>query len=286
MKRKIMSMLALSSALLLSGCVEPETVYVDVLVDNPQVVKELEEANKVIDEKTAIISELNSELNILKRDVCFRYDCVVINPMNKQKLNWTLYTLPNINNIWTGYNEELNWSYPVNANQFDLVDNIYMDKYSGVSDNLALMKAMYNTDANLLSWEQKDLSVVLNLITPPKENFALVITGYIVPEENGRYVFSLSGDDTFDFFLDNKLLISHYGRQFLQSDGTNTASVDLVKGVAYPIQIRVYDIGYGNAGLRFKWQRPSTLDNNWYIYYNELYSSIDAYPDPFVIQKD
>ncbi|MDB2672877.1 BspA family leucine-rich repeat surface protein, partial [Flavobacteriaceae bacterium] len=109
--------------------------------------------------------------------------------------------------------------------------------------------------------------------TAPKWNsswYAWRFNGYFVPKETGTYNFQLQSDDKSDLMIDGNVVAYNYNGNY-----STTASLDVVAGKSYSIQVR-YMQGVGGANLYLKWQLPSESD---YAYHPEELSSQEAQSD-------
>jgi len=123
----------------------------------------------------------------------------------------------------------------------------------------------------LLNWTQSSLLSNVGILIPNGgERFALVASGFFVPEETGTYTFTCEGDDAVDLFINNVNVASHYGAHGTNNLGTHTGSINLVAGTSYTFRARQQENG-GGEGLRVYWRRPSET-SGWNIYTSELSS--------------
>lgn len=123
----------------------------------------------------------------------------------------------------------------------------------------------------LLNWTQSSfLSNVGILIPNGGDRFALMVSGFFIPQETGTYTFTCEGDDAVDLFINNVNVANHYGAHGTNNLGTHIGSINLVAGIPYTFRARQQENG-GGEGLRVYWRRPSET-TGWNIYTSELSS--------------
>ena len=83
----------------------------------------------------------------------------------------------------------------------------------------------------------------------PHNNFSIIWTGRFVPEKTGVYKFVLKSDDGSRLFLDNKLIIDHWG---VHAAFEKWGEMHLEKGKEIPLRIEYNDLG-GDASIMFGW---------------------------------
>lgn len=81
----------------------------------------------------------------------------------------------------------------------------------------------------------------------PTDNFSARWTGYFTPATDGTYAFSISGDDGFRLFVDDKPLIEQW--QY-QGETLVTKKLPLVSGHHYKIRLEYFE-GTGQASIGF-----------------------------------
>lgn len=81
-------------------------------------------------------------------------------------------------------------------------------------------------------------------------DFVAVWQGFVEVKERANYVFSLAGDDGFNFYLNNKKELT--ANAFNPSMEFNTAAIELEPGIKYPLKIEFWDSGSTGA-LSLKW---------------------------------
>ena len=84
----------------------------------------------------------------------------------------------------------------------------------------------------------------------------MVVDGYFIPNESGEYQFSVEGDDAVDFSVNGNIIVSNYGIKAYLPVGTHTGKINLTKGVAYTIRVRMQD-GTNDQALFLFWRRPN-----------------------------
>jgi streptogramin lyase len=121
----------------------------------------------------------------------------------------------------------------------------------------------------LLNWTQSSFLSSVGIQIPNRgERFALVASGFFVPEESGTYTFTCEGDDAVDLFINNVNVVNHYGIHGIYPLGTHTGTINLVAGTKYVFRARQQE-NDGAEGLRVYWRRPSETIG-WNIYTSEL----------------
>jgi len=104
------------------------------------------------------------------------------------------------------------------------------------------------------------------------DRFAIQVSGFFIPSENGTYTFTCEGDDAVDLFIDGINVANHYGGHPVAPLGTNTGTINLVKGTKYTFRARMQD-NDDFEGLRVLWRKPSEISSSgWNIYTDELSS--------------
>ncbi len=91
------------------------------------------------------------------------------------------------------------------------------------------------------------------------EEFAVHITGYILPPKSGVYTFRTDSDDGSWLLINGKEIVNNSWRHPMRAV---TGRVRLRQGVLYKIDVWMYEHG-GYAGLRFYWSYPS--EKKWRV---------------------
>jgi hypothetical protein len=87
-------------------------------------------------------------------------------------------------------------------------------------------------------------------------SFAWEVTGFLIINEPGDYVFNTRSDDGNELQINGQVLTSFYGGRGVPSTGDVSSTISLVKG-AYPFQYRMQQ-GIGGAGAQVRWQKPGS----------------------------
>jgi len=98
-------------------------------------------------------------------------------------------------------------------------------------------------------------------VNPPnrmtmKTNFSARWTGILNVPESGKYLLSLTGDDGYRLFIDNKLIIDMWQNQPLT---TSQKEIEMVGGKTYDIKIEYYQAG-GDGVIKFEYALDRDLD--------------------------
>ncbi|MBN2520790.1 MAG: DUF4982 domain-containing protein [Bacteroidales bacterium] len=83
----------------------------------------------------------------------------------------------------------------------------------------------------------------------PNDNFSAIWTGRFIPEKTGKYKFILKSDDGSKFYLDNELIIDHWG---MHAAWEKSNEVFLEAGKEKLIKIEYNEFG-GEASIFFGW---------------------------------
>ena len=81
------------------------------------------------------------------------------------------------------------------------------------------------------------------------QEFSARWTGFLTPNESGKYQLGFKGDDGFRVWFDGKLLVEDWNKK---GASTKTASVELEKGHPYPIKVEYFQ-NRGSAVARLIW---------------------------------
>lgn len=81
----------------------------------------------------------------------------------------------------------------------------------------------------------------------PIDNFSARWTGYYTPEHSGKYALSVSGDDGFRLYIDDKLVIDDWN---YQGETLVTKPLELEAGKAYKVRLEYFE-GTGEAVIGF-----------------------------------
>ena len=152
---------------------------------------------------------------------------------------------------------------PNNSNEF----SSYVNPANVVSSGSA-------SGSVLLNWESAATLTTAGIAIPDGgEQFAVQVSGYFIPQENGIYTFTCEGDDAVDLFINDVNVANHYGLHGagMSSLGSHTGTIELIAGQSYTFRARMQDY-YGGEGLRVFWRKPSE-SSGWNINTNELSST-------------
>lgn len=111
-------------------------------------------------------------------------------------------------------------------------------------------------------YESREKNFNINWIkTPPpkigtNENFSVRWTGKIKMNETGKYIFSISADDGFRLFIDDKIILDAWQSQPVT---TLEKEVSLIGNKKYDIKIEYFQAG-GDALFKFQYTRVTNYD--------------------------
>lgn len=115
--------------------------------------------------------------------------------------------------------------------------------------------------------------------------FAVVVSGYFIPKQTGRYTFTVEGDDAVDIFINNSNVANHYDGHGADPIGTHTGFIDLIAGERYSLRARFQEHAGGEQFYLF-WKKPSESSGSvWYQDSEEL-SSNEVVPSGLVYSFD
>jgi hypothetical protein len=87
-------------------------------------------------------------------------------------------------------------------------------------------------------------------------SFAWEVTGFLIIEEPGNYVFNTRSDDGNELQINNQIVTSFYGGRGVPDPGDVSSAINLSVG-EYQFRYRMQQ-GAGGAGAQVRWQRPSS----------------------------
>jgi len=111
--------------------------------------------------------------------------------------------------------------------------------------------------------------------------FAMVITGFLIPKESGKYKFRLMSDDSSRLKIGNDWVVSTWGQP--EPDGRTwnqerfSDEIELEAGKVYPIRVEYFD-GWGGEALTFTWSKDG--GDFVPIPADVLASAVEGYEDP------
>jgi beta-glucosidase len=158
------------------------------------------------------------------------------------------------------YTKGCNWVTP--ANKLNLVTHNLL--YTGEREKNGLYASYYDnkdlTGEPMFIRHDKnfDFDWIKN---PPKElktkrNFSVRWKGLIAVPETGKYLFSITGDDGFRLFIDNKLVIDAWHSQPLT---TKQNEFEMIGNRRYDIRLEYFQDGE-DASLKFEYAMASDYD--------------------------
>jgi hypothetical protein len=87
-------------------------------------------------------------------------------------------------------------------------------------------------------------------------SFAWEVSGYLIIDEPGTYIFNTRSDDGNELVINGQLLTSFYGGRGVPNPGDLSSPIFLNSGV-YPFLYRMQQ-GSGGAGAQVRWQKPGS----------------------------
>lgn len=151
--------------------------------------------------------------------------------------------------------------YHTIKSQGKVIDNRYLQGDDGVQG----LKVEYFNGRNFETkvGDNRDKCIDFNWSGGPPQNlsetnYSIRWSGYVVPEENGKYEIGLTGDDGYRMWLNDKLVVDSWKEQ---GATYRSKELNLKKGKKYKIKVEYFQSG-GGAEIKLSWITPSYRKNN------------------------